>query len=74
MNQKERLLNHLELYGSINPLQACEILGIYRLSDTIYRLRCDGHQIDTYNLYVKNKFGEQCIMGEYHLINPFTII
>jgi hypothetical protein len=71
MNQKERLLNHLELFGTINPLQAWVTLGIYRLSDTIYRLRKDGHSIETQTLDVTNQFGEVCTVAEYHYTNPY---
>jgi hypothetical protein len=65
MNQKERLLNHLEIFGKINPLEAWEKLGVYRLSDTVYRLRKEGYDIETLDLAVQNQFGEKCVVAEY---------
>jgi hypothetical protein len=65
MTQKQRLLNHLETFGKINPLDAWTKLGIYRLSDTVYRLRKEGHDIETLDLTVQNQFGEKCVVAEY---------
>lgn len=72
MNQQERLKQHLILHNTINPLHAWERLGIYRLSDTVYKLRKQGWHIETKDLEVKNQFGEKCVVAEYVLINPFT--
>lgn len=72
MNQQLRLKHHLLIYGTINPLQAWEKLGIYRLSDTVYKLRKQGWHIETKDLEVKNQFGEKCVVAEYVLQNPFT--
>jgi hypothetical protein len=65
MTQKQRLLNHLETFGKINPLDAWTKLGIYRLSDTIFRLRKEGYDIETLDLAVQNQFGEKCVVAEY---------
>tara|TARA_R110000803_G_scaffold192742_2_gene255638 strand:- start:19 stop:231 length:213 start_codon:yes stop_codon:yes gene_type:complete len=65
--QKDRLIKHLAENESINPLTAWIDLGIYRLSDTIFRLRNDGYNIVTEKLIVKNKFGESCIVANYKL-------
>ena len=67
MNQKERLLNHLQTKGKINPLQAWRELGIYRLADTVLRLRKEGYEITTNITKVKNKFKEVCSVAEYRL-------
>jgi hypothetical protein len=66
MNQKQRLLCYLKENGKINPLQAWVILGCYRLSDAIYKLRKDGHIIETRNITVHNKFDEECHVAEYY--------
>ena len=65
--QKERLIKYLAENESINPLKAWTELGIYRLSDTIFRLRNEGFNIITDKLTVKNKFGEDCIVANYKL-------
>ena len=67
MNQKERLLDYLKSKRKINPLQAWRELGIYRLSDTVLRLRKDGYDIKTETVKVKNKFKEVCHVAEYKL-------
>jgi hypothetical protein len=65
--QKERLIKYLAENESINPLKAWTELGIYRLSDTVFRLRNEGFNIITDKLTVKNKFGEDCIVANYKL-------
>ena len=65
--QKDRLIEYLAENESINPLTAWIELGIYRLSDTIFRLRNEGFNIVTEKLTVKNKFGEDCTVANYKL-------
>lgn len=57
MNQQQRLLSHLKQHGTIRPLEAISLLGIYRLSDTIHKLRKQGYDITTQIVEVKNQFG-----------------
>lgn len=47
LTQKERVLLHLKKEGSITPLEALSKYGVYRLSDVIYKLRGEGHNIVT---------------------------
>lgn len=70
--QVERLKNHLMLYGSINPLESWLKLGIYRLSDVIFKLRKQGIKIETELTDVSNQFDEKCRVAKYVLVNPFT--
>ena len=67
MAQKERLLNYLTDHKSINPIVSWNYLGIYRLSDVIYKLRKDGYDIKTNEVEVKNQFGEICRVANYEL-------
>jgi hypothetical protein len=62
-----RLLDYLEHNYAITPLEALSILGIYRLSDTVFQLRKDGKNIVTHLVNVTNKFGEVCRVAEYRL-------
>lgn len=66
--QCERLQKFLEVNGKINPLQAWELLGIYRLASRIHELRDEGLEIETRNVKVQNKFGEDCHVAEYALV------
>lgn len=66
--QNKRLLAYLEKEESIDPLQAWEKLGIYRLSARIFDLR-ETKQITTTKKEVSNMFGETIKVAEYSLIN-----
>lgn len=65
--QPARLLAALLAGKEVNPLVGWLTLGIYRLSDTVYQLRNLGWPIITGRLDVKNRFGEQCRVANYHL-------
>jgi len=67
MNQNERLLNYLKINKKINPLQAWESLGIYRLSARVCDLRKLGWNIKSKSKEVLNKFNETCYVAEYEL-------
>ena len=66
-SQKQRLLAYLK-QQPINPLQAWQQLGIYRLSAVVHLLREDGHEIKTDLVEVKNKYNEVCKVAKYTLI------
>ncbi|MEY4593017.1 MAG: Helix-turn-helix domain [Pseudomonadota bacterium] len=65
--QAARLLAVSLLGQKINPLHAWVRLGIYRLSDTKYRLKEMGWPMDSGRLDVANKFGEACHVALYGL-------
>jgi hypothetical protein len=66
MTQKERLLNwFMQTNITINPLQSWAELGIYRLSDTVFKLKADGYDIETELVTVKNRFDEDCEVAQY---------
>lgn len=65
-SQKSRIMGHLGRYGKIDPLKAWETYGVYRLSDVIYKLRRDGVEIETGEKIVRNKYGEEVRVAEYH--------
>ena len=62
--QKERLLKYFKQHEHINPLESWLKLGIYRLSDVVFRLR-EEHFIDTEIVKVENQFGEKCRVAKY---------
>ena len=45
--QNRTILNHLRKHGSITPLQAIGLYGVYRLAAVIYRLRAKGVDVTT---------------------------
>jgi len=69
MTQINRLKQYLLLNRTIRPLEALSQLGIYRLSDTVFRLRKEGWNITTELVEVKNQFNEVCRVAEYRLID-----
>jgi hypothetical protein len=65
--QTDRLAEHLSIHQTITPMDAWNKLGIYRLSDTVFKLRKKGLKIETNLINVKNQFGEKCRIAEYRL-------
>lgn len=45
--QMEKVLDHLKFEGPINPKQALELYGCFRLAAIIHVLRKEGHNITT---------------------------
>lgn len=68
MSQDNRVLWWLENIGQINPLDAWQHLGIYRLGACIERLRKSGIEIETRREKAYNKFNESCNFGMYELM------
>jgi len=46
-SQKKQILEHIEAFGSITPIQALNLFGCFRLSARIWDLRHEGHSIRT---------------------------
>ena len=47
MSQKEMVLEHIQTYGTITPLEALTRYGVMRLADVVYKLKNDGFFIRT---------------------------
>ena len=69
-NQEARLLDYLKLNKKISPMEAWTELGIYRLSDVVFKLRNKNYEIETERKSVVNRFNEVCSFAEYTLL-PF---
>jgi hypothetical protein len=65
--QAARLLAALLTGQKVNPLRGWISLGIYRLSDTKFRLKEMGWPFVPGRLDVANKFGEACHVALYSL-------
>ena len=68
--QKKKVLRHLELYGSIDPVQALQEYGVFRLAARIDELRRDAYEIETHLVKTVNRFGEDVRFGRYVLHRP----
>ena len=64
-SQNNRLLEYLEQHGSIDPLRAWEILGIYRLAARVNELRKLGEDIKTTRIKVHNRWSEEIWVALY---------
>lgn len=65
----KRVRHYLEQHRTITPLVAWRLLGVYRLSDVIYKLRRPPHSmnIETQEAQVLNRFEEVCLVACYVL-------
>lgn len=67
-NQEKRLLDYLKTNDKISPMEAWTELGIYRLSDVVFKLRNKDFEIETERKSVMNRFDEPCNFAEYKLL------
>lgn len=65
MTQKERILKHLQDFGSITSWEAIKEYGCTRLSAYIYLLRKDGYIIENENVTTKNRYGDAVTFAKY---------
>jgi len=62
------VLEYIEEFGSITPLDALRDLGVYRLSARISDLRKMGYNIDTKMESVKTMRKKNCRVARYSLV------
>lgn len=67
MTNKEKILEHLQKYGSITQLEAINLYWDWRLSDKIYRLKKEGYNIITKTIKVKRADGTNTYVSQYIL-------
>lgn len=67
LTQRERVLRHLEDYGSITSLEAMREYGIMRLASRISDLKRAGLPITKEMVKGKNRYGEQTCFAKYTL-------
>lgn len=72
MTQQERVLRHLQDHKTITSLEAINEYGNTRLSASIHALRSKGYEIVTKPIRVKNRYGEERTVAEYHLQNAIN--
>ena len=65
--QCEQIVEYMERFGSINPLQALYDIGCFRLASRISDLRKKGYPIISKRVDYINKFGEAKHFNEYRL-------
>lgn len=69
LTQCDRILRHLEDYGSIDPMVAIKEYGCMRLASRIADLKGQGHDIVSERTKGKNRYGEHTSYCVYRLRN-----
>lgn len=67
MTQCERVLRHLEDFGSITSAEAISEYGIYRLASRISDLKKQGVPIEKEMVSGKNRYGEPTSYARYSI-------
>ena len=67
MTQCERILRHLQDYGSITQAEAVTEYGCYRLGARIWDLKAKGVPIKSETVTGKNRYGERTCFARYSL-------
>lgn len=67
LTQREKIVRHLEQYGSITSAEAISEYGIYRLASRISDLKKSGVRISSKMITAKNRFDETVCFAEYRL-------
>lgn len=65
---KQRILDHLEKYGTITSWEAIRDYGCTRISEYIRQLRADGYLIINVTEKGTNRFGEKTNWVRYTLV------
>ena len=67
MNQYQRIVRHLEAFGSITSLEAMQEYGIMRLASRVSALKKSGLPVRTELVRGENRFGEPTCYARYSL-------
>lgn len=67
MTQCDRILRHLQDYGSITQAEAVTEYGCYRLGARIWDLKARGVAIKSETVSGKNRYGERTSFAKYTL-------
>lgn len=67
MTQSQRILRHLQDYGSITQMDAMQDYGIMRLASRVNDLRREGHPIVTEVVEGRNRYGEKTRWARYRM-------
>jgi hypothetical protein len=68
LTQCDRILRHLEDYGSIDPMIAIMEYGCMRLAARIADLKRQGHAITTERMKGRNRYEEPTCYAVYRLV------
>lgn len=66
-NQRDRILEYIDRFGTITSSEAISELGCTRLSARISELKNMGYPFERRMIQSKNRFGETVSYAEYYL-------
>jgi len=66
-NQRQLIMEHLEKFGSITPIEALQEYGIMRLASRICELRQMGANIQDETMFYTNRIGQHKHYAKYYL-------
>lgn len=58
MTQHERIIDYIDRFGSITPMEAFTDLGITKLATRISEMRAEGMEFNQKMEKMKNRYGE----------------
>lgn len=65
MTQREAILQYIEEFGSITPMEAFSDLGITKLATRISEMRKDGMKFKIETVSTKNRYGNSVSYAKY---------
>ena len=68
LSQKDNILNHMQKYGFITPLDAIKDYHCLRLASIIFILKEEGQCIITQIIHYKNNEGRNVKYAQYSLV------
>ncbi len=71
--QRDRVLQYIRDFGSINSYQAYADLGITQLATRIYELKKRGYEFDKERVKTRNRYGDKTHYDKYRLIGGNNI-
>lgn len=65
MTQCERIMTHMDKYGSITAMDAMYLYGIMRLASRMSELKEEGYQFYTETVRGRNRYGDTTCYARY---------
>lgn len=67
MTQHDMILDYIERFGSISPMEAFSDLGITKLATRVSEMKRDGIEFEQEIVNSKNRYGEKVHFMKYRL-------
>lgn len=67
MTQAERIIDYIECFGSISPMEAFNDLGITKLATRVSEMKRSGIEFDQELVKTKNRYGDEVRYMRYRL-------